>query len=137
MRKVNRPVNRCRSLRILRRCSSDRPSNSSAHIPMGRLAVINTPLRWQVWKRILRSHPDEQFAEYVVSGLRDGFRIGFSYPRPCRSSIDNMHSAREHAQVVRDYLSNECAEERIVGPLPRRGSEEIHVSRFWCDSERV
>ena len=41
-----------------------------------------------------------------------------------------MHSAREHAQVVRDYLSNECAEGRIVGPLPRPGSEEIHVSRF-------
>ena len=97
---------------------------------MGRLAVINTPLRWQVWERILRSHPDEQFAEYVVSGLRDGFWISFSYPRPCRSSIDNMHSAREHAQVVRDYLSNECAEGRIVGPLPLPGSKEIHVSRF-------
>eukprot|EP00731_Ephydatia_muelleri_P013916 Em0007g1226a len=97
---------------------------------MGRLAVINTPLRWQVWERINRSHPDEQFAEYVVSSLRDGFWIGFSYPRPCRSSIDNMHSAREHAQVVRDYLSNECAEGRIVGPLPLPGSKEIHVSRF-------
>ena len=97
---------------------------------MGGLAAINTPLRWQAWERALRTHPDEQFTEYLVSGLREGFRVGFSYPRPCRSSADNMHSVREHAQVVRDYLSNECAEGRILGPLSPPWSDEIHVSRF-------
>ena len=84
-----------------------RPSNSTTRIPMGGLAAINTPLQWQAWERALRTHPDKQFTEYVVSGLREGFRVGIKYPRPCRSSADNMHSVREHAQVVRDYLSNE------------------------------
>ena len=97
---------------------------------MGGLAAINTPLRWQAWERALRTHPDKQFTEYLVSGLREGFRVGFKYPRPCRSSADNMHSVREHAQVVRDYLSNECAEGRILGPLSPPWSDEIHVSRF-------
>ena len=97
---------------------------------MGGLAAINTPLQWQAWERALRTHPDKQFTEYVVSGLREGFRVGFKYPRPCRSSADNMHSVREHAQVVRDYLSNECAEGRILGPLSLPWSDEIHVGRF-------
>ena len=107
-----------------------RPSNVSPHMPMGRLAEINTPLRWQAWEAALRNHQDQPFANYLVSGLRDGFRIGFGYPRPCRSSSINMHSVREHAQIVSDYLSNECAEGGILGPLTLPWSEEIHISRF-------
>ncbi len=40
---------------------------------------IVTPMSAEVWGRQLASHPDESFQEYLVEGLRRGFRIGFSH----------------------------------------------------------
>ena len=52
-----------------------------------------------------------------MSGLRDGFRVGFNYEgHTCRSSKSNLPLAREHTQVISDYLAAECAEGRVVGP---------------------
>lgn len=43
------------------------------------LRVVRTPLKVPEWDRMLRGHPDEAFAQYVLSGLLGGFRIGFDY----------------------------------------------------------
>ena len=40
-------------------------------------ADIVTPLQVEVWEAGLAAHPDRQFAEYILQGLRQGFRIGF------------------------------------------------------------
>ena len=99
-------------------------------MPMGWLTEINTPLQWQAWETALSNHPDRQFVNYLLSGLRDGFRIGFSYPRPCHSSASNVHSVREHVQIVRDYLANECVEGWVLGLLTPPWSKKIHISHF-------
>ena len=70
------------------------------------LKVDVSPLQWEV---CLAPHSDEQFIEYIVSGIRDGFRIGFEYSwYKCRMVKENMHSALEHADMVREYLAKEC-----------------------------
>ena len=57
--------------------------------------------------------------------------MGFDYAHhSCQSATRNMHSAREHAQVIREYLAVECSEGRVVGPLCPPWSQTIQISRF-------
>ena len=41
-----------------------------------------------------------------------------------------MRSALEHPEVVRDYLTKECAEGRMFGPFDINRLPQVHVSRF-------
>ena len=45
------------------------------------LWTITSPLQLKSWQTLLKSHPDTQFAEYILSGIQSGFRVGFSYDR--------------------------------------------------------
>jgi hypothetical protein len=51
---------------------------------------------------MLKNHPDQEYREYILRGIRDGFRVGFDR-HACKlsSARKNMHSAEENAQVVR------------------------------------
>ena len=42
----------------------------------------------------------------------------------------NMPSAREHPEVVQQYLADELAKNRFLGPFPPGQIEDIHVNRF-------
>ena len=92
---------------------------------------ITTPLDWRAWSQALSSHPDRAFREYIISGLKKGFKIGFNGVR-CSSATGNMKSALEQSQVVSEYLQQEYAEGRVLGPFT--GDElmksEVMVSRF-------
>ena len=81
------------------------------------LTRVVTPLRWRMWDLALTGHPDTRFRDYIVRGIREGFRIGFNYSKQCESARKNMRSARLNAAVVSDYLQTECAAGRVVGPL--------------------
>ena len=91
---------------------------------------VNTPLRWQAWERSLEQHPDPRFRAYIANGIRFGFRVGYTYQHPCRTSSRNMPSALERPEVVREYLATECSEGRVLGPLDPTKFPQIHTSRF-------
>ena len=79
----------------------------------------------------MRDHPDRRYASYVTAGLREGFRIGFSYKKSkVKKASQNMQSAYEHPEVVSDYLQKECKEGRVVGPLNPVDFPEVRISRF-------
>lgn len=79
---------------------------------------ITTPLNWREWDWELRDHPDQRFREYIVNGIRNGFHVGFDYTTAaCCSSGKNLPSVREQSQIVGDYLAEECAQGRILGPF--------------------
>ena len=40
---------------------------------------ITTPLHWPAWELALYSHPDRIFADLIVNGIKEGYRIGFDY----------------------------------------------------------
>ena len=62
------------------------------------------------WEEALSKHPDRQFANYVVSGLKNGFRIGFDHiTSKLTSSRNNMLSAKENPHVVDEYLLHEIS----------------------------
>ena len=94
------------------------------------MRAVHTPLSWQEWDRSLSCHPDQQFRQYIVNGIRQGFRLGFDYAHVIRSSSHNMPSTSEHPQVVSEYLAAECSHGRVVGPVNPMEFPQIHVSRF-------
>lgn len=96
----------------------------------GELCAIRTPLKVAAWERHLQSLPDRDCAEYLLKGLREGFRIGFDYrTSSCRSAKRNMLSAIQNPQVVDEYLEAERAKGRIMGPVDP-ASHMLQVNRF-------
>ena len=84
------------------------------------LEPVCSPLRDHIlaWQAGLSAHPDARFVEYVLSGIQDGFRVGFDYTSSVRSARQNILSAVNHPTVVTDYVESERAKGRIIGPLP-------------------
>ena len=58
---------------------SCRPRCGMALLPPSPEDTINTSLTWSALEETLHNHPDRLFREYIVSGLKDGFRVGFNY----------------------------------------------------------
>ena len=83
------------------------------------LGSISTPLKWEAWATELDSHPDREYAQYIVAGIKQGFGIGFNYEsHRCNSAKSNMFSAVQHPQPIEAYISKEVAVGLIIGPIP-------------------
>ncbi len=90
---------------------------------------VVTPMRADEWDKMLADHPDRRYHSYLVKGLREGFRIGFSYESArCTGAGSNMRSALERPSVIDQLISTELAERRILGPVEPR--EASLVNRF-------
>ena len=87
--------------------------NHSSHQHM----TVSTPLALDAWSQSLAPHPDRAFANYICEGIQCGFRIGFQRGSPLKSATSNMESARQHPDIVSEYLRNEIALGRMLGPF--------------------
>ena len=115
-----------RDLLCLEQCT---PLTSQLVNPL--LSSVKTPLRFRAWERTLAQHPDGEFAGYVLRGIAEGFRIGYSRASwPCESARRNMQSAKENSEVVRGYLEEEMAAGRVVGPLEMGSVQGVQISPF-------
>lgn len=57
--------------------------------------------------------------DYIMQGIQQGFRVGFHEGQASlRSTARSIPSAYEQPQVVDKYLQAECAQGRVLGPLP-------------------
>ena len=93
------------------------------------LLPITTPLHVGIWEQCLASHPDKQFAQYIVQGLHKGFCIGFDASSPLKAASRNMPSTSEQHDIVSKYLQEEIAEGRILSPFtPGELNTPIHIS---------
>ena len=102
------------------------------------LCQISTPASSEVWRRELAGHPDQAFTNYVVQGLEQGFRVGFRYPSSLLPHKRNMLSAVQHPQVVRDYLKEELALNRVVRfPKPAAEQLGVHCSPIAGPAEAI
>ena len=119
-------------LKALAGCAPLNPSRLPAS-----LTQIVTPLNWRAWQLALQSHPDRDFASYIVAGIRDGFKVGFNYHKTSklRSKPRNIGSAYAHPDVVSKYLSDECEYGRILGPFSSPPIP-IHTSSFGVIPKR-
>lgn len=92
--------------------------------------TIVTPLRVSEWEKLLLPHPDRQFVDYLLDGMKNGFRIGFNYLSKTRVTKRNMKSAYQHPEVVQRYIDNEVRLGRVRGPLQPEEAAGVHISRF-------
>ena len=90
--------------------------------------IITTPLVAAEWSQLLQDHPDRLYAGYLVRGIREGFRIGFSRECRCTSAAGNMRSALDNPQPVDEFLQTEVQAGRVVGPFQNPGG--VQISRF-------
>ena len=88
-----------------------------------------TPLRYDAFMEALASHPDPGFAQFILRGLNDGFRIGFSHQRQyLRSTGRNHPSSLANPTGVHDFISAEVRAGRLVGPVTSYVKPLLHTS---------
>ncbi|CAB4001526.1 Hypothetical predicted protein, partial [Paramuricea clavata] len=76
------------------------------------------PRNFEAFVHELREYPSPR-KEYVLAGIRDGFRVGFVPERVVlRPSLRSLTSASQHPDVIDKYLSTEVAQRRVAGPYP-------------------
>ena len=80
------------------------------------------------WEEQLGSHPDQAFANFVLGGIKEGFRIGFKKRVELRGATGNLPSASAHKQVVREYLERKLEAGRVRRVTETQG--KILVSPF-------
>ena len=96
------------------------------------LQLISSPLRYRLlaWQQGLTMHPATQFAEFLLSGIGHGFRVGFERPHQLRSAPRNMSTASEHSDVVSRYVADEVKGRRTLGPLAKGSITGLHLNRL-------
>ena len=95
-----------------------------------RLLGVFTPLRLVQWESLLASHPDRDYVDYILRGIKEGFRIGFKASGSVSSICKNMHSAMENPQVVSAYIAEERKRGVLLGPFEKAEVPEVHLNRF-------
>ena len=83
------------------------------------------------WEQALAGHSDQLFRNYIVKGIREGFRVGYDYTAAtCKPARSNMPSADENSMVVQEYLWEECSQGRVIGPIDRDQYPWVQTSSF-------
>ena len=90
----------------------------------------NSPLNIEEWRRLLRDHLDVELVQYLLAGITEGFRIGFDYSKTCTSEKCNLSLAEDNPEVVTTYLQKEVDLGRVISPLPKEVTPEVHISLF-------
>ena len=91
---------------------------------------ITTPLRWESWQQALSDHPDGEFTRLLVTGIKEGFRIGFDDRlTKLKARQGNMKSAVDNPDPVVEYLGKELDLGRI-SEVPPEVASRIHTSKF-------
>ena len=98
--------------------------------PMVLTAPISTPLVVDAWAAALQSHPMREWVECLITGMKEGFRIGLVREPNCQSSQGNTPSAMERADVISNFLSSQCRAGHVLGPLPPENCAGIVTSRM-------
>ena len=80
--------------------------------------LANSPINVDNLEMQLLGNPDRQKVNYVVSGFRGGFHIGFCpHAVKLKSAESNCPSSTEHSVVIDNYLTTEIHAGRVSGPL--------------------
>jgi hypothetical protein len=94
------------------------------------------PLNLEAFVHELREYTSPR-KEYVLAGIRDGFRVGFVPERVVlRPSLRNLNSASQHPDVIDIYLSAEVAHRRVAGPYPYPRLPSLQTSSFGVIPKR-
>ena len=89
---------------------------------------IYTPLICANWSAALDSYHYQPLVKFMLSGISQGFRVGFNYRQ--KSASKNLYCPLEHKEVVDEYLENELSHHRLSGPFQKGEVPRVQISRF-------
>ena len=96
----------CKVMQQLLEMDRSRPEKATAGMLPGSLRHSESPVNQRVWRQSLSTHPDQQFAQYILKGLEEGFRIRFQHQkaqlRQCKSNMANKNKS-----IASEYLDTE------------------------------
>ena len=90
---------------------------------------VSLPLNTEAWESMLACHPGRRYAQYIIDGLRGGFRIGVNRGRPTRSAASNMPLALQHERCVKE------GSQVHAGPVHTQGDSHPY-KQGWGDPKR-
>ena len=92
---------------------------------------INSPLSVSGWRYLLRGYPNQDLVHFFLSGISEGFRIGYNYKEfTCKSARTNLFGALSHPEIVDQYLETKISLGRVICPFPPKGVPDVHLNRF-------
>ena len=112
------------------------PVNALAHLQSQVITNVDdflstlkprTPVNVELLESYLEGHPDSHFVSSLCSGLREGFRIGYSGPRT-HSSYPNLRSANLHPDILEHNLLTEVLNGHTAGPFPFPPFKHFRIS---------
>ena len=68
--------------------------------------------------------------DYIITGIREGFRIGFDATHLLLKCKKNMRSAYEHPNIVDKQLLKDCSQGYMLGPFDPAELTQVHTSRI-------
>ena len=86
-----------------------------------------TPINIAALEAELSNHPDSDFVSTLITGLHNGFHIGYDGPRTSLLS-PNLSSAYELPHIVSEYLAKECACGHMAGPYDELPCEPFRTA---------
>ena len=61
-------------LQRLEACTSNKGKSLLQKLPKNSITI---PLVWRRWSQAQEHHPNREFRNYIITGLKEGFRTGF------------------------------------------------------------
>ena len=101
-----------------------RPQGDCTHLILSR--IVSTPLHVGIWSQELSNHPDKIYTQYILQGIKNGFRIGFDRGQYIYSASGNLRV--EKPEVVSDYLNREVSLKRMWKVPVTVCPKEVHIS---------
>lgn len=89
-----------------------------------------SPLNHDLFAVELIRHPNRSKVNFVLQGIREGFRLGFDKPVTLKSAKRNKLSTCQHAEIIDAYLANEVRLGRVGGPFHSPPLPNLHISSF-------
>ncbi len=73
-----------------------------------------TPLLWQKWEEELKEHSDREWVEFLVRGIKCGFRLGHDQTKvTVKGRSGSMYEASQHREIISKYLEEEVQGKRV------------------------
>jgi len=78
---------------------------------------INSPLHYDAWQKGLKNHPDNQYVNYLLKGIKSGVSIGYDANAPRDSHVHpNWPSVNKYHEHVQESIQKDIFRGRKLGP---------------------
>ncbi len=100
----------------------------NSRVLLGAEEVV-TPLLWQRWEEELKEHSDREWVEFLVRGIKCGFRLGHDQTKvTVKGRSGSMYEASQHREIISKYLEEEVQGKRVW--RVERATEGVQCSPF-------